>query len=124
MLQDETGLRHGSLKGVDQEENAVDHFEHTFDLTAEISMSGGVDDIDLHIFVIDGCILGKNRDSAFPFERIAVHDAILNLLIFTENTALLEHLIDESCFAMVNMGNDCNVPNVFAADFHMVSFFL
>ncbi len=39
--QHETGLRLRAVRGVDDEEHAVDHVHDTFDFAAEVSMSGG-----------------------------------------------------------------------------------
>ena len=52
-------------------------------------MSWSVDDIDFCIFVMNGRIFGKDRDPTFPFDVVGVHDTLLDLLIFTENAALL-----------------------------------
>lgn len=40
MLENETRLRHGALEGIDQQQDAVGHLEHTLDLAAEVGMAG------------------------------------------------------------------------------------
>ena len=46
-------LRHRPFKGIHQEEDAVDHIEHPLYFAAEISMSRGIHNIDLDIFIHD-----------------------------------------------------------------------
>ena len=107
-----TGLGHGAFSSVHQQNDTVYHLEHTLYLTAEISMSGGVDDIDLHAIVMSGSVLCQNCNAAFPFQSTAVHDAVLNGLIGTEYTALLEHLVYQSGLAMVNVGDDSDISQI------------
>ena len=52
-------------------------------------MSWGIYDVDLSPFVGDGSIFGKDRDAAFPFYIVGVHDTLGNFLVFAEYTALL-----------------------------------
>ena len=53
---DEPGLGHGAFKGIHHQNDAVDHLQDTFHLSAEIGMAGGVDDVDLYAFIINCCI--------------------------------------------------------------------
>ena len=64
MTQDEARLGHGALEGVDQQERTVRHAQHALDLASKVGMAGGVDDVDLYAVVVDGDVLGKNRDTA------------------------------------------------------------
>ena len=52
-LEHEAGLRHRAFEGIDQQQAAVGHVEHSFYLTAEVSVSRSVDNIDFIAFVID-----------------------------------------------------------------------
>ena len=72
-------------------------------------MTGSVDDIDLYIVVIDGGVFCENGDTAFTFEVIAVHDTVNDGLMFPVNTALLEHFVNKSGFAMVNVSDDGDI---------------
>ena len=57
LAQDEPGLGHGTFKSVNDQDNAVDHLQHTFDFAAEVRVAGGIDNVDLDPFIIDGCVL-------------------------------------------------------------------
>ena len=111
LLQHEARLRHGSLRCVDEQQNAVDHFQNALDLAGEIGVARGIDDVDLIILIVDGGILGENGDAALALEITGVHDAVDDRLIFAVHAALLEHLIDQRGLAVVNVRDDCNIPN-------------
>ena len=72
MLENETRLRHGALEGIDQQQDAVGHLEHALDLATEVGMARRVDDIDLHVLVADGDVLGENRDAALALLIVGV----------------------------------------------------
>ena len=57
-------------------------------------MSGSVDNVDLDSFIGDSGIFGKDRNATFPFNVVGVHNPLCNILIFTENAALLEKLVN------------------------------
>ena len=52
LLEHESGLRHRPLKGVDQQQTAVGHIQHTLYLTAEVGVSRGIDNVDFIAFVV------------------------------------------------------------------------
>ena len=58
---------------------------------------------------MNGGVFGANGDSALPFERAAVHYAVLDDLIFAEGSALFEHLVDERRLAVVDVRDNRNV---------------
>ena len=39
-----------------------------------------------------------------------VHHSIIDLLVFPEDTRLAEHLIHKCRFAVIDVGNNCYVP--------------
>ena len=105
----EARLRHGTFGGVHEQDDAVDHFEHTLDLAAEVGVARRVDDVDLDALVGDGGILCENGDAALAFEIAGVHHALDNLLIFAVYARLLEHFVHKRRLAVVNVGNDCDI---------------
>ena len=111
LLQHEARLRHGSLRCVDKQQNAVDHLQNALDLAGEIGMARGIDDVDLIILIVDSGILGENGDAALAFEIAGVHHTVDDRLVFAVHAALLEHLIDQRGLAVVNVRDDCNIPN-------------
>ena len=53
LLQHETCLRHRTFEGINQQQAAIGHVEHTLYLATEIRVSWSVDDIDFNAFPID-----------------------------------------------------------------------
>ena len=112
LAQDETGLRHRPLGRVHHEENRVHHLEDALDLAAEIAVAGRVDDVDLRPVVVDGRVLREDRDPALFLEVVAVHDPFGggDSLVRTERPGLLEQAVHERRLAVVDVGNDRDVP--------------
>jgi len=77
-------------------------------------MARCVNDIDLVIAMSDGEVLGENRDSAFLFKVIGIHDSLDHLLIIPEGASLPQHVIDERGLSMVDMRDDGDVPDIFS----------
>ena len=105
-LQNETGLRHRTFCCVNEQNNAVDHLENTFDLTAEVCVTGSVNDVDFRVFIVDCGVFCKNGNAAFALQVIGVHDAGRGFLVFTVDAALLEQTVNQRGFAVVNVCDD------------------
>ena len=113
LLQHKAGLRHGSFKAVHQQQHAVHHLQHPFDLSAEICMPGGIDNVNFGFSVMHGSIFTQNGDAPLPFQVVGIHHAVHHLLVFSVYAALFQHLINQGRLAMIHMCNDCNIPNIF-----------
>ena len=111
--EDEARLRHGALSGIDEQDNAVDHLEDPLDLSAEVGVARGIDNVDLGVAVADGGVFGEDRDAALTLEVVRVHDAVDDLLIFAVHAALLEHFVDEGGLAVVDVGDDGYIAKFF-----------
>ena len=57
LLQHEARLGHRALKGIDEQQTAVGHIQHTLHLTTEIGVSRGINNINLRSFPIDADVL-------------------------------------------------------------------
>ena len=88
-LQHKAGLRHGPLRRVHQQDNAVYHLEDTLHLAAEIRVTGGIHNVDLDVLVVYGSVLCQNGDATLALDRAGVHHAGHGFLVFTVNAALL-----------------------------------
>ena len=109
LLKHKARLGHGSLRGINEENYAVDHFEYTLNLAAEIGVPGGIDNVYLYVLVVDRRVFGKYGYAAFAFERVVVHDTVLRDLVFAEHAALFEHFIDKRRFAVVDMRDNGDI---------------
>src|SRR6202007_1661520 len=61
-------LGQGSFRGIDEQNDAVDHLQSAFYFAAEIGVARCVDDVNLRVFVINRRIFGENRDAALTLE--------------------------------------------------------
>ena len=105
-------LRHRSFISINQQQYAINHGQYALYLAAKISMARGVKDVDFYAFMHNCSIFGKYGDTTLTLQSIGVHNAILYMFISTENTALLQHSINQSGLAMVNVGDNCYITNI------------
>ena len=115
LLRNESRLRHGPFRRVHQQQHRIYHRHDALDFTAEIGVAGGIDDIDAVTPVFDRGGLGKNRYSAFALQLVAVQRALDCLGTGIVAARLLQQPVDQGRFAMIDMGNNCDVT-----DFHGV----
>ncbi len=111
LAEDVTGLGQRSLGGIDQQHDAIDHLESALHLAAKVGVAGGVHNVDLAAVVVDGGVLGQNRDAALTLQIVGVHDAIGDLFIGAKGSGLAKHGVDKSGLAVVDMGDDGDVAN-------------
>ena len=112
VTQHEAGLGHGTLKSVDQQQGAVGHTQHALDLAAEVGVARSVDDVDLNVLVLDRDVLGENRNAALALLVVRVQDAVLDLLVGTEGVRGTQELVDHRRLAVVDVGDDGDVPQI------------
>ena len=113
--QHEAGLRLGAFEGIDQHQRPVGHPQHAFDFAAEVGVARRVDDVDLHALVVQGDVLGENRDAAFPLQIVGVEDAVSRAAATSRNWPLCFGAgIDQRRLAVVDVGDDGDVANVVA----------
>ena len=75
-------------------------------------MTRSVDYVYLRVAIPHGGVLCHDGDAALTLEIVRVHDAIHDLLIFAVNAGLLEHFIDKSGLAVVNVCNNGDVSKL------------
>ena len=68
-------------------------------------MAGRIDDVDVGTLVGHGAVLRQNGNAALFFQIVAVHHALGNVLVRSERTRLLQQLVDQRGFAVVNVGD-------------------
>ena len=112
LAQDEARLGEGPLGGVDQEQDPVDHGQAPLDLAAEVGVPGRVDDVELYARVVDRGVLGEDRDPLLALEVHRVHHPLGDVLPLAEGAGLPQHLVDQGRLAVVDVGDDRDVPQV------------
>ena len=111
-MQNESRLGHGSVESVYYEEHCVYHLEYTLYFASEICVAGSVYDIDTDALVVDGCVLGEDRDAALTLQVVAVHDLLDDFFVLAVYARLLEHGVDNGGLAVVNVSDDRYVAHV------------
>ena len=109
LADDELGLRHRPLGGVDQQHRAIDHRQDALDLAAEIGVAGRVDDVDARAFPFHRGRLGQNGDATFLFDVAGIHRAFLHALVFPVDAGLFQKFVDQRCLAMIDMRDDRDI---------------
>ena len=118
LLGDEARLRHRAVHRVDENQHGIDHRQHALDLAAEVGVARGVDDVDAEFLALgrlpaDRGVLGQDRDATFLFQVVAVHHPLGGDRALAERAGLLQHLVDEGGFAVVDVGDDGDVAELF-----------
>ena len=109
LAEHEPRLGQRALGRIDQQQHAVDHGQRALDLAAEVGVARRVDDVDEDVVVVDGGVLGEDRDAPFPLEVRVVHHPLGHPLVGAEEPALVEHGVDEGGLAVVDVGDDGDV---------------
>ncbi len=109
LAQHEARLRERPLGGVDEQQHAVDHRERPLDFAAEIGVARRVDDIDEHVLVVDGGVLGQDRDAALALQVRVVHRALGDALVRAKDAALVQQRVDQRRLAVVDVRDDRHV---------------
>src|SRR6185437_3236384 len=92
------------------------------DLAAEIGVAGRVDDVDAHVVPHQRRALGQDGDAALALELVRIHGALGDLLVGAEGAALAQELVDQRGLAVVDMGDDGNIPDIHEFDSHIKRF--
>ena len=75
-------------------------------------MARGVDDVDLDVLILDRDVLGENRNAALALLVVGIQDAVLDLLVGTEGVRGTQELINHRRLAVVDVGDDGDVPQI------------
>ena len=97
---------------VDQQHHAVDHRQRALDFTAEVGVTGRVENVDVGAFPADGTVLGQNGNAALALDGIVVHDGVDHLFMLGKSAGLAQKLIDHGGFTVVNVRNDRDVADL------------
>src|SRR5713101_5960748 len=113
LAQNETSLRLRSIVRVDHEQNAIDHLHNSFDLTAKVGVTRGVDNVDAVTVPLKRRVLRANSDPLLALEIHRVHHPLLDFLIRPKSPRLTQELIHECGLAVIDVRNDGDVTDIF-----------
>ena len=112
LLEHVAGLRQRAFGGIHEEQHRVDHQQAPLDLPAEVGVAGRIDDIEARPAVVDGRLLGEDRDPLLALQVAGVEHALDHRLVRAERAGLPQHRVDQRGLAMVDMGDDRDVAQV------------
>ena len=81
-------------------------------------MARGVHNVDLYVAVLNGGVLGQDGDAPLPLQIVGVHHPVHHGLILAVDAGLLEHLVHQRGFSVVNVSNNGYVAQFFILHFH------
>ena len=105
------GLRQRTFAGVDQQHHSVDHFQCAFHFATKIAVAGRIHDVDLHVVIEDGRVLGQNGDAALALQFVRIHHALDVVLVGAKSATLLQHGVNQRGLAVVDVRDDGDVAN-------------
>jgi hypothetical protein len=109
------GLGFHASDRVEDRHGAVEDPEGSFDFRGEVYVSGGVDDVDLEVFPIDGGCRALDGDPQFLLLFHPVHGGF-TVIDFADLVALpgiVEDSFRGGGLSRVYMGHDADVAHVF-----------
>ena len=115
LLEHVAGLRERTLGRVHEQQHRIDHEQGALDLAAEVGVSGCIDDVETDVGVVDRRLLGEDRDALLALEVTGIHDPIHDGLVGPEGAGLAQHRVHERGLAVIDVGDDGDVAQVFAA---------
>ena len=65
-----------------------------------------------------GGVLGENGDPALALERIRIHHALCDDLIFAERAGLAKHLVDQRRLAVIDVRDDGDITNLHSLEIY------
>ena len=114
LFQHKAGLGHAALKGVHQQQHAVHHLQHALHLAAEIGVAGGIHNVDFNIAILYGGVFRQDGDAPLPLQVAGVHHPLGHGLVGAKHAALPQQLVHQGGLAVVYVGNDGHVAQVFS----------
>ena len=114
LAEHEAGLGQRALGGVHEQHHAVDHRQPALHLAAEVRVARRVDEVQLHVAVAHGRVLGEDRDAALALLVHRVHDEVGEPLglVGGEHAGLAQHGVDQRGLPVVDVGDDRDVADV------------
>ena len=109
-----SSLWHRAFCRIDQKQCTIRHTDDPLNLATEVGVTWRIDQVDFHAAILDCNVFGENRNPAFPFQVVRIEDALTAKFGDSVLAALAQQAIDKRRFAMVNVGNDDDVSDIFS----------
>ena len=111
------GLGFDALAGIDEQQSALTGFQRPGDFIGEIYMTGRVDEVEMIGHAIPGRVrqaygLAFDGNSPLSFDIHGIQDLILEVPV-RNHIRKLNESVGQRGFAMVDMGDDAEISNIF-----------
>ncbi len=109
---------------VDHENNPIRHRESTLNLSREVGVARGVDDVDLISCIVLGILygrgLGGNSDATLTLEIARIQNSGLAhfCLVLAKDVRLLEQAVYKGSFAVVDVSDNGDITDMGGVVFH------
>jgi len=87
--------------------------DEQLDFPTKICVSWGIHNIDAVVIPFDRSIFGENGNAALFFLVVGIHKTLSIGVFAIKSPRLAQKFINQSRFTVVNVGDDCNVTQVF-----------
>mgnify|MGYP005727303323 CR=1 FL=1 len=74
-------------------------------------MAGGIQDVDFDAFPGGAYVFRQDRNPALAFEVVVVQDQLTGFLPRIDGLALVDNIVHECSFTVVNVGDDGDVTD-------------
>ena len=97
-----------AVGAADHQNGIIQHLKGTLHFCRKVHMSGRIHQCDLQFGQRQDGLLGKDGDTAFPFQLIVVEKGILvvNTAQFIDAAAEIQHTLGKGRFSRVNMSQN------------------
>ena len=109
----EAGLGHGAVYRVYQQQYGIHHGHHPLYFTAKVGVSGGVHDVDAVIVPLNSGVLGEDGDATLLLQIVGIHHPLDVASAISQGAGLLQQLVHQGGFAVVNVGDNGNIAQAF-----------
>ncbi|CQN02362.1 hypothetical Protein ERS011763_04625 [Salmonella enterica subsp. enterica serovar Typhimurium str. DT104] len=113
----EARLRHRAVKCVNHQQHRVNHGHDALYFTTEVSVPGSINDVDTVIIPFNSGVFSEDSNTTLFLQIVGVHHSLLSFGTRVERTGLLEQLINQGSFTMVNVRDDGDVTQIFDHNF-------
>ena len=82
-------------------------------LSSKVTVTRGIDNVDLRTVKTDAGDLGEDGDAALAFEIVGIHHAFGDFFVGAEDAALPQHGVHKRGFAVIDVRNNSNISGIF-----------
>jgi hypothetical protein len=113
----EARLRHWAVKCVNHQQHGIHHGHHALNFTTEVGVPWGINDVDTVVIPFDSGVFREDSNPTLFLQIVGVHHTLLSFGTSIKRTGLLQQLINQGGFTMVDVRDDGDVTQIFDHNF-------